>query len=60
MLENKKEVKVMYTIIVGTELVGTKEIYAEAMKFASDYHFAKVYDANGTLVAIYSKAGVEN
>ena len=50
----------MYTIIVGTELVGTKEIYAEAMKFASDYHFAKVYDANGTLVAIYSKAGVEN
>lgn len=49
----------MYTIIVGVELVGTKETYAEAMKFASNYHFAKVYDANGTLVAIYSKPGVE-
>ena len=49
----------MYTIKVGTETIGTKETYKEAMKFASDYHFAKVYGENGKLVAIYSKPGVE-
>lgn len=49
----------MYTIKVGVETVGTKETYKEAMKFASNYHFAKVYDENGKLIAIYSKAGME-
>lgn len=49
----------MYTIKVGIETVGTKETYKEAMKFASDYHFAKVYDENNKLIAIYSKPGVE-
>ena len=56
---NEREVKIMYTIKVGVEVVGTKETYKEAMKFASNYHFAKVYDANEKLVAIYSKPGVE-
>ena len=50
----------MYTIKVGIETIGTKETYKEAMKFASDYHFAKVYDENNKLIAIYSKSGVEN
>lgn len=49
----------MYTIKIGSETIGTKETYKEAMKFASNYYFAKVYDENGKLIAIFSKPGVE-
>ncbi len=50
----------MFTIKVGVETIGIKETYKEAMKFASNYHFAKVYDENDKLIAIYSKSGMEN
>ena len=49
----------MYTIKVGTETVGTKDTYKKAMRFAGKYHFAKIYDENGKLIAICSKSGME-
>ena len=49
----------MYTVKVGVETVGTKETYKKAMKLARNYHFAKIYDENGELIAIHSKSGME-
>lgn len=49
----------MYTIKVGVEIIGIRKTYKEAMRLARNYHFSKVYDENGKLIAIHSKAGME-